>query len=244
MGKPADPKFSQLIVEKAKEMGASLAGVATLSSLRGSPSYQVYDKSPYYARYERFLWPEDAHSVLALALVHDPSKPELDWWKSELPGRTLGNHMLMRIADGLSKWLMEEFKIRATPLSYYIEEGGVFLKDASVLAGLGTIGRNNLLITPEYGPRVRLRALYLDMELEATGPIDFNPCVGCPMPCQLACPQNAFQSGSYSKDTCDLQMGEDEEAQEVLGTLEDGRTLKICRRYCRECELACPVQLN
>jgi epoxyqueuosine reductase len=245
MDKPADPELNHRIIDKAKELGASLAGIATLSSLKNAPSYEVYDKSPYYERYERILWPgEDIHSVLVLALVHDPSEPELDWWRTELPGRTLGNQRLMVLADELRDWLIEDFDIRATPLSYYVEEGGIFLKDASVLAGLGTIGKNNLLITPEYGPRVRLRALCLDVELEATGPIDFNPCVDCPMPCQLACPQNAFQNGSYSRDTCDLQMGEDEASQEVFGTLEDGKTLKVCRRYCRECELACPVPIT
>lgn len=35
---------------------------------------------------------------------------------------------------------------------------------------------NNLVITPEFGPRTRLGALFLEVELEPTGPIDFNPC--------------------------------------------------------------------
>lgn len=238
MGKLAD---KNLIIEKATDMGASLAGIARFSSLKNSPSYEVYEKSPYYERYERFLWPENVCSVLVLALEHHPDAPELDWWKSELPGRTQGNHLLMRLANDLRDWLKEEFKIKAMPLSYYIEEGGILLKDASALAGLGIIGKNNLLITPEYGPRVRLRALYLDADLEPTGPLDFDPCMDCPVLCHLACPQKAFESGSYSRITCDLQMGADEDAQEVLGILEDGKTLRVCRQYCRECELACPV---
>jgi len=89
--------------------------------------------------------------------------------------------------------LNEEFSINARPLSYRIEEGGIFLKDAAALAGLGIIGKNNLLITPEYGPRVRLRALFLDLDLEPTGPIDFAPGEACDMPCRRACPQKAFR---------------------------------------------------
>jgi epoxyqueuosine reductase len=38
------------------------------------------------------------------------------------------------------------------PLPYKVEEGGMFLKDAATLAGLGIIGKNNLLITPEFEP--------------------------------------------------------------------------------------------
>jgi hypothetical protein len=37
------------IIEKAKELGASLAGVASVAALRESKSYSVYEKSPYYA---------------------------------------------------------------------------------------------------------------------------------------------------------------------------------------------------
>jgi epoxyqueuosine reductase len=38
------------------------------------------------------------------------------------------------------------------PLQYKVEEAGMFLKDAATLAGLGIIGKNNLLITPEFEP--------------------------------------------------------------------------------------------
>jgi len=50
------------------------------------------------------------------------------------------------------------------------------LKDAAVLAGLGCIGKNNLLLTPEYGSRVRLRAFTIDLVLPSTGPLPFDPC--------------------------------------------------------------------
>jgi len=91
----------------------------------------------------------------------------------------------------------------------------VFLKDAATLAGLGIIGKNNLLITPEFGPRVRFKALFLDVDLEPTSPIDFTPCEGCDMPCRRVCPQEAFRNVSYSRALCDTQMGEDV-ANEVI----------------------------
>ncbi len=102
-------------------------------------------------------------------------------------------------------------------------------KTPQLFAGLGTIGKNNLLITKEYGPRVRLRAMFLSVDLPSTGPGDWDPCAGCDMPCRKKCPQNAFdrityeagqyggltklpgRDGSYSLLTCDRQMAEDEE---------------------------------
>ena len=52
------------------------------------------------------------------------------------------------------------------------------------MAGLGCIGNNNLVVTPEYGPRIRWRALLLDRSANATGPVDYHPCDGCPQPCR------------------------------------------------------------
>ena len=41
-------------------------------------------------------------------------------------------------------------------------------------AGLGELGRNGLLITPEYGPRVRLCKIFTDLPLEPDRPIEFG----------------------------------------------------------------------
>ena len=240
MNLPTEPDTVAQIVERARELGASLAGIATVADLRNSRSYQVYDQASYYQDYEGVEWPADARSVLALALVHAPSEPELDWWDYQ-PGRTHGNRRLMSIAQSLKQWLEDELGIIARPLPYRVEQGGVLLKDAAALAGLGVIGKNNLLITPEFGPRVRLRALFLDAELEPTGPIDFSPCDGCDMPCWRACPRVAFGSGTYSRALCDLQMKEDEANEVVIqGWLDEGSPGRV-RKYCRACELACPI---
>ena len=141
----------------------------------------------------------------------------------------------------LSKWLNEEFNINARLLPYHVEKGGIFLTDAAAVAGLGTIGKNNLLITPEFGPRVRFRALAFNAELEPTSPIDFTPCETCDMPCRAVCPQKAFKSGSYSRTSCNKQMKEDEANRIALEDLGNPDCPSICIKYCRACELACPV---
>jgi len=128
--------------------------------------------------------------------------------------------------------------ITARDLAYQVYEGGIFLKDAAALAGLGTIGKNNLLITPEFGSRVRLRALMIDADVEPTGSIDFAPCETCDMPCMRSCPQGAFQSGSYDRSLCNEQMEQDKE-NGVLSKEADSADILI--KYCRICEFVCPV---
>jgi ferredoxin len=41
-------------------------------------------------------------------------------------------------------------------------------------AGLGELGRNGMLITPEYGPRVRLCKIFTDLPLQPDNPIEFG----------------------------------------------------------------------
>ena len=111
-------------------------------------------------------------------------------------------------------------------MPYGIDAGGTFLKDAAVLAGLGSIGRNNLLLTPEFGPRMRLRALLIEAELAPTGPVPFDPCAGCAEYCRRVCPRDAFTlpqfpdadaglaeqpagDGCFDRERCLVQMDED-----------------------------------
>jgi len=58
-------------------------------------------------------------------------------------------------------------------------------KKVGVLAGLGWIGRNNLLVNPAVGARFRLVSVLTDMPLEPGAPIDFGcgPCRACLSPC-------------------------------------------------------------
>lgn len=236
-------KIETVIVEKAKEVGASLAGIASVAALKASPSIEAYDKRPFYPEYKGLTWDEKYKSVLVWALVHPASEPVLDWWSMKVPGLTPGNRVLRSQSKKLRVWLEEEMGIKALSLPYQIEYGGVFLKDSAVLAGLGVFGKNNILITPEYGPRVRLRGIFIEAELEPTGPrTDFDPCKDCPMPCFRACPHDAFRSGKYDRDLCKLEHDKDEANVEVL----DGAIMGIDEpseviKYCRKCEFACPV---
>jgi epoxyqueuosine reductase len=122
---------------------------------------------------------------------------------------------------------------------------------------LGCIGKSNILVTPDFGPRVRLRALLLEQEILPTGPIEFDPCESCDEPCRQACPQYAFdeivfnpvqmgvtdlpgRDGNFSRPICNIQMQSDIDAAIEDIDPQSGEMEKIIK-YCRRCELACPV---
>lgn len=207
-----------------------MAGIANIDLFRNAPSYQVYGGIEF---------PERAKSVLVLALAHRENEPELDWWG--VKGGTVGNQRLQRILENLKQWLNKEYHIHVQLLPYQVEHGGIFLKDAAVLAGLGIIGANNLLVTPELGPRVRLRALFLNIEVTSTEKSVFSPCDTCNMPCRRSCPRNAFSSGSYNRELCAEQMKEDEANRVIIKHTSQNGSPEVRIQYCRACELACPI---
>lgn len=230
------------IVDEAKRLGATQAGLTAVDALKQSPSYAIYHESPYYAGYHGVTWPTEAKSVLVLALAHPEEEPELDWWSEQIPGRTPGNRILMLIARQLKDWLGSEMAIDSSPLAYSIEDGGIFLKDAAVLAGLGVIGRHNLFISPEYGSRLRLRGLFLDRGCGASSLTFPSPCAHCAAPCHAACPEQAFQAGHYEVKRCEPEMQRNRQGRVTV----DGSLVGLERgceveQFCRACELACPV---
>ena len=234
--------IEKTIVDKALELGATLAGIARIEDLKASRSYEIYDNKPYYPEYKGVEWKEEHKSVLVWALAHPPSEPVLDWWSLKVPGFTPGNRELRKQSKRLRIWLGEELGITALSLPYQIEYGGAFLKDSAVLAGLGVFGKNNLLLTPQLGSSLRLRAIFMEAELEPTGPLAFDPCHGCDKPCHRACPRDAFRSGAFERPLCKQENDKRDADVEII----DGSIMGIdepseVTKPCRYCEFACPV---
>jgi epoxyqueuosine reductase len=251
------------IIEIAIENGATVAGIANMEALKMSASHTMYMRMGDYAGIgtekddealsdsQLFTWPDSAKSILVIGLSHPKDKPELDWWDGS---GTPGNRILMDIIKQTSIQIEDSLKVQTHKLHYYVEKGGIFLKDAAVLAGFGCIGENNLLITPSNGPRIRLRALFLDAEMQPTGPIAFDPCADCKVLCRTVCPENAMaekapvfefielserlpgRDGTYNRELCNERMEKD--VSESAKTKSDNQpTIK----YCRKCEFICPA---
>ena len=71
----------------------------------------------------------------------------------------------------------------------------------AIQAGLGEYGRHGLLITKEFGPRVRIGKVFTDLPLAHDKPIDFgvqNFCSIC-RECTKACPPNAIDDGDQKE---------------------------------------------
>jgi epoxyqueuosine reductase QueG len=73
-------------------------------------------------------------------------------------------------------------------------EGPVSYKKLAEMAGLGSIGWNGLLLTPEFGPKVRLACVVSDAPLKTSNSTkDYvSPCMKCDGACIKICPIKAI----------------------------------------------------
>lgn len=103
-------------------------------------------------------------------------------------------------------------------------------KHAAQAAGLGTIGRHSLLITPEFGSMVWLGAVLCNRELEADA-LRENICTDCNL-CVQACPVNALKERDLNQGKCwDYAFGDDEERKAWVIS-------------CHKCRDICPYNLG
>lgn len=77
----------------------------------------------------------------------------MDWWiEYEHDRESRGYQILQNILTEVSIWIEQKFSLVTHLLPYHLEKGGIFYKDAGVLANFGCIGKNNLLVNQNTVP--------------------------------------------------------------------------------------------
>jgi len=120
------------------------------------------------------------------------------------------------------------------------------LKTAAVKCGLGCQGKNTLLVTPTYGPRVRLVSVLTTAELDIDEPYRENLCKNCEK-CVLACPAKAIEPYKLKVNKCMVYSSENPSSKDI-----SDETRKLEKRLvkrptansfidCTTCLEACPI---
>lgn len=185
--------------------GASLAGIADLNHLWlyddiYSPSREERERTIPFLLDDKKLgqtddaWyiPRSMNKVIVLAFEEDYDAI------MNSPGKLAS----AAVGDGYSRMAVTSFKlsefIRALGYNALPAGNGVGLSiPIAIDAGLGELGRNGLLITPKFGPRVRLSKVVTDMPLTTDSPISFGAkefCEAC-MTCASECPSGSITKG-------------------------------------------------
>jgi epoxyqueuosine reductase QueG len=147
---------------------------------------------------------------------------------------TLLNNELNRIALKISRYLEAQgYKSLPIPASEYMVPGKLMgeisHRHAAVMAGLGELGVSNLLITPEFGPRVRLVSVITEAPLKPSPLMQSRVCNRC-YKCVEACPAHALTpEGIVDKERCWKQL------------LKTRKKLGVSETICGICVKVCPI---
>ena len=200
------------IKAKARSLGADLAGIADGAALERNPP------DPKAPRRPSDITDLDAGRVIVLAKRVSRGTARIPAW----------NDRHKYYNDELALTRLEEASLE---LVYWLEDNGypsiivppthvdpwtyagdpnahlgtlLSLPHAAVEAGLGTLGLNLQLLTPEYGPRVLLTAVLCSVDVEPDRRMETALCLGpsCGR-CLKTCPADAVQHWERDWPACD-----------------------------------------
>jgi epoxyqueuosine reductase len=200
------------IKAKARELGADLVGIADGAALEANPPDATDPRRP------SDITEHDGGRVIVLAKRVNRGATRIVPW----------NDRHKYYNDELTLTMLEEASLE---LVYWLEDNGypavivppthvdpwrydgnprehqttlLSLPHAAVEAGLGTLGLNLQLLTPEYGPRVILTAVLCSVDVECDRRMETALCLGpsCGR-CLKVCPGDTVRHWDRDWEACD-----------------------------------------
>ena len=180
---------------KAKELGVDLFGVADLAVAQ---DFICKQGGEYLRSFSRSISLGIRLLDAVVNELHRHKDPAVIFTYRALYNSV--NSRLDHIALLLAKTIQEKgYQAYPIPASQTIDYkrlvGVISNKLAANLAGLGWIGKSCLLITPNYGPRVRFATILTNAPSKAGSPIS-QGCDDC-RECLDICPVKAFTGSSF-----------------------------------------------
>ena len=218
------------IKEVALQHGADLVGISSLERFENAPV--GFNPKDIYSK---------TQSIIALA-IRVPS--ETLYAENPVPFTHMNNLAVQKmdlitynISSSLDRLGLKNVLIPTDdPYLYWDKEKQegraiLSLRHVGLLAGLGKLGRNNLLINKDYGSMIQIGAILLPEKFEPDPLAEYEV---CPPKCRIcldSCPQNALTGETVIQKEC---------RQLSTYVTEKGYTIKKCF----ECKKRCPRVLG
>jgi epoxyqueuosine reductase QueG len=197
------PIDAAAVKRRARELGADLCGIASAATLNAFPPDPRWPQTP-----ERI----SPHCKSVVVIVQRIPVGAFRC-KSNVPVQYL-DMLVLRRMDRIALELARELERVGHPSFTLAAQETVWdLKRASygqlstrhlgVEAGLGTLGLEVNILTPEFGPRLYLTGILTEIELEADARLEEQVCIGesCSR-CLHSCPPDAVRQWGLDKAAC------------------------------------------
>lgn len=186
-----------------KELGADLVGIASAATLNAFPPDPRWPQTP------------DRISPYCKSVIVIVSRIPVAVFRAKSPVAVQYMDMLvLRRMDQIAHRLVEMLEAEGHPSFVTAAQetdwdyknasyGRLSTRHLGVEAGLGTLGLEVNILTPEYGPRVYLTGILTELELESDHPITEQVCIGesCSR-CLHSCPTDAVKHFGLDKRAC------------------------------------------
>jgi len=189
-----DPaKISQNIKKVAKFFGASQVRICELDRR------WVYSHSFHFAtrEHKELELPEEYKYaiVMVFEMDYELTKTSPTWVAEGTEGKA---YSMMAVTATMVAQFIRGLGYKAIPSG----NDAVINIPLAIDAGLGELGRNGLLITPEYGPRVRISKVLTNLPLVPDEPVEFGVieyCEKCKK-CAQYCPSQSILCGERTTE--------------------------------------------
>lgn len=175
----------------ALDEGAVLVGIADLSDIENLPYPKLNKAISIAVRLSDEIMDE----------VLNKNTPTHPYFHQYRTANSYIDQVVFRIGLKLQQNGMRVVQVAA---SQSISVGGVGYqalfshRAAAIRAGIGWIGKSNALVTPEFGPRVRLGTLLFEGDVETDQAMFDSKCGSCNA-CVKICPAYALTGETYVK---------------------------------------------
>ncbi|MFX1505862.1 MAG: 4Fe-4S double cluster binding domain-containing protein [Promethearchaeota archaeon] len=186
--------YTEDLLEYTLTLGATLVGVTDLKSLQSvktNPPNLLINYTNAIS-----LAVAIPRSVFDLIVDKNPGELYAHYYKT---ANALIDHITLRLSEKIVNY---GYSALAIPASLSIGPDKLFSnashKAFARSAGLGWIGKNLLLITPKFGPRVRLGTVLTNIPLKSSKSIIELNCGNCTK-CIDACPIQALKPSNFKE---------------------------------------------
>lgn len=239
-----------LITNAAKEVGFDIVGVVPAMPLdeensrfkewlsAGCHSTLSYLERNIEKRFDASKLVEGARSVVVcgVSYLSEYSRGYPTGWRTKIASYALNRDYHLTIKEMLAA-LAERLKGHSPQLHFraFTDSAPLAEKSYARRAGLGWIGRNSLLVTPEYGSMLLLGELVIDEEVdEYDAPKEYVGCGECRR-CVEVCPNGAILEGRCIDTKCCISCRTIEPMAEGEEIALDGWIFG-----CDACQTVCP----